>query len=190
MPDGTRDLADAASAWTRADWIATTALLLAVVHALWSVIGRWRIRRHAGAVRAAGVLDFALAAARYSWTAERRFSDSWRSMPDGRRPRPMEPPPVPEEGARTQLVELCRVRSALAELHRLFNVYAGAPRDEGMDAGVRPEWWRDRFEKPIHGACAAVRSAVADAACRRFPGFSVTARQLEAALVTAQTSRH
>jgi hypothetical protein len=172
--------------WTRTDWIALSALALAT----WSVAAIWRRRRDANAVRAAGVLEFALAAARYSWTAERRFSESWRLMPDGSRPQLMEPPPVPEDAARTQLVELCRVRSALAEVHRLFNLYASAPRDDGTEGRFQPEWWRDRFEKPIHGACGAVRSAIADSACRRFTRFSVTARQLQAVLVKAQTSRH
>ena len=41
-------------------------------------------------------VEFALAAARYSWTAERRFTESWRLMPEGTRPLMLEPPPVPE----------------------------------------------------------------------------------------------
>ena len=188
-PDRAQDLVETATAWTRSDWIAMSALLFVTIHVLWNILRRWRHRGDVHAVRAAGVLEFALAAARYSWTAERRFSESWRLMAEGRRPGSMEPPPVPEEGARTQLVELCRVRSALAEVHRLFNLYAAAPSDERTEGRDRPEWWRDRYEKPIHGACGAVRSAIAGAACWRFLRFSVTARQLEAALVTAQTSR-
>ena len=188
-PDRTHEVVTTAVAWTRSDWITLAALAAAAVPFAWSLAALWRRRRRSDAVRSADVLEFALSAARYSWAAERRFTESWRLMPTGRRPEPMEPPPMPEAIARSRLVELCRVRSALSELHRLFSSYAAAPHDDGAAGQDRPEWWRDRYEKAIHGACGAVRSAVADSAFRRFPHFSVTSRQLETALGTAQTSR-
>lgn len=188
-PDQAHEVVETAVAWTRSDWVAFAALAVAAVPFAWSLAAVWRRRRHSGAVRSADALEFALSAARYSWAAERRFTESWRLMPTGRRPEPMEPPLMPEAIARSRLVELCRVRSALSELHRLFDSYAAAPHEDGMAGHDRPEWWRDRYEKPIHGACGAVRSAVADSACRRFPHFSVTSRQLQTALATAQTSR-
>jgi hypothetical protein len=110
-------------------------------------------------------------------------------MPSGKRPPTMAPPPVPPRQARRQIVELCAVRSALSEVHRLFNLYATASGEEAAASRERAEWWRDQHEKQLLRACGDVRSAIADAACRRFPSFVVTSRQLESVLNRAQTAR-
>jgi hypothetical protein len=184
-PDQTPRLLEP-STWTLIDWLAFAALSVIALFAAWRIGRRWRGQRRMNAAKSAEVLEFATASARYSWAAERRFAESWRLMPAGFRPRPMDDPPEPPTRASRQIAELRGVRSALSEVHRLFNVYAASAPDPA--AQDRAEWWREQHERRLLTACGDLRSAIADAECGRFPLFSVTSRQLQAALATAQTS--
>jgi hypothetical protein len=65
-PESAQNLLDSAATWTRSDWLALCALVLAVVHVAWTLARRWRSAGRANAVKAADVLDFAMSSARYS----------------------------------------------------------------------------------------------------------------------------